>query len=62
MKEKIINAILNKRLNIAKEGMRYWYSYQLRITKLYWARNLFDGYQIEIYDKYSNKHLETIFY
>lgn len=62
MKEKIVNAISNKKLNIDKEGEKYWYSYKLRITKLYWVRNLFDGYQIEVYDKYSDRHLETILY
>ncbi|MBC6427023.1 MAG: hypothetical protein GDA51_11290 [Ekhidna sp.] len=62
IKEKIVNAISNKKLNIDQEGERFWYNYKIRITKLYWTRNLFDGYQIEVYDKYSNKHLETLIY
>ena len=59
---KINRAILNKRLNIDQEGEKYWYNYKLRITNLYWARNLYDGYKIEVYDKKSETHLDTIWH
>lgn len=61
VKEKIHNAICCQRLSLKNEGERQWYTYKIRITKLFWSRNLYDGYQIEVYNKITSMHLETIY-
>ena len=62
LQNKISNAIAKRKLSLNKEGERYWYKFKLRITCLYWSRNLFDGYQIEVYDKVTGIHLDTVIY
>lgn len=57
---KILNAINNNRLSLKNEGEKFWYNYKIRITKLIWSRNLHDGYLVEVYDKHSGLHLNTI--
>ncbi len=59
-RENILKAINNGRLSLKNEGERFWYKYKLRITILHWSRNLFDGYQIEVFDKKTNFHLDTV--
>ncbi len=59
-RKKIIKAIDNRRLSLKNEGEKNWFKYKLRITKLYWSRNLFDGYQIEIFDKRTDFHIDTV--
>lgn len=61
VKEKILNAIYCQKLSLANEGERKWYNYKTRVTKLFWGRNLYDGYQIEVYNKITGIHLETIY-
>lgn len=60
LKHKILNAVTKQKLSLKNEGERFWYSYKIRITILYWSRNLYDGYQIEVYDKKTAIHLETV--
>ncbi|CAM1333708.1 hypothetical protein [Tenacibaculum aestuariivivum] len=60
IQEKILSAINTGNLSIKNEGEKKWYNYKLRITKLFWNRNLFDGHLIEIYDFKTNIHLSTI--
>ena len=62
LKDRIINAITIQKLSLNNEGVKYWYKYKLRITKLFWSRNIFDGYLIEIYDRTGDLHLGTIYY
>lgn len=59
---KILKAIDNNKLSLKNEGERNWYNFKVRITFLYWQRNLFDGYLIEVYEKYSNIHIGTVRY
>jgi len=59
-RKKIIKAIDNRRLSLKNEGEKNWFKYKLRITKLYWSRNLFDGYQIEIFDKRTDFYIDTV--
>ena len=47
---KINKAIKNNRLKLV-EGQKSWYNYMLSISKMVWVRNLFDGYQIDIFHK-----------
>jgi hypothetical protein len=41
-------------------GTKAWFCYRLDITPLVWARNLMDGFQIEVYDRIRGSHLGTI--
>ncbi len=59
-RNKILRAIDSGKLSLKTEGERRWFSYRIRITILYWRRNLFDGYKIEIYDGQTYFHLDTI--
>ncbi len=60
LKNKIIKAVNNNKLKLI-EGTRSWYSYSISITEMVWTRNLFDGYQIDIYDKDTNIFIERIY-
>lgn len=57
---KIKKAIQNGKLNPEILGERKWYNYFIRVTELVWARNLWDGYQIEVYSGQYKKHLGTV--
>ena len=58
---KILNSIETKKLNPEILGERKWYNYFIRITELFWSRNNFDGYQIEVYsDNTKKEYLATI--
>ena len=48
LKEVILKAIENKKLAI-KEGERKWKNVILSTTNLIWARNMSDGYDMDIY-------------
>lgn len=50
MTKKIISAINKNRLKLI-EGSRSWRNFTISITELVWARNLHDGYQIDVYDR-----------
>lgn len=58
IKQKILKAIENNRLKLI-EWKRNWYNYIVSIQKLVWSRNLFDWYQIDVYDREWN-YLERI--
>lgn len=60
IKHQIIDAINCNRLSLKNEGEKFWHNYKIRVTKLFWSRNLHDGYLIEVYDKHSGLHLNTI--
>jgi len=60
IKHQILSAINSNKLSLKNEGERFWHNYKIRITKLFWSRNLYDGYLIEVYDKKSDMHLNTI--
>ena len=60
IEKKILKAIENNRLSLKNEGERFWHNYKIRISKLFWSRNLYDGYLIEVYDKLSGLHLNTV--
>ena len=60
LETKIKKAIENNKLSLEKLGERNWYKYFIQITELAWARNLHDGYQIEIYTEKYGQHLGTI--
>lgn len=58
LENKFIKAIESNRLKLI-EWKRNWYNYIISIQKLVWSRNLFDWYQIDIYDRKWN-YLERI--
>ena len=60
IEEKIKRAIERNKLNPEILGERYWYNYFIRTTKLVWARNFHDGYQIEVYTEKCGDHLDTV--
>ncbi|MDR2834972.1 MAG: hypothetical protein LBV69_02045 [Bacteroidales bacterium] len=61
IEEKIKRAIQTNKLNPEILGERKWYNYFIRTTELVWTRNLYEGYQIEVYDKqYGGNHLATV--
>ena len=53
IKQKVFNSLNNWRLKPI-EWNKKWYNYNLSIQKLVWARNLFDWYNIDIYDLENN--------
>ena len=54
-----IKSLIQKNGLKLKAGERHWWGYFIRITELVWARNLWDGYQIEVYTEKYGKHLST---
>lgn len=61
LETKILKAIKSNKLNPEILGERNWYNYFIRVTELVWARNNYDGYQIDIYtDDSKREHLVTI--
>ena len=60
IKDKILNSIKTKKLNLKILGERKWYDYLISVDELVWARNFIDGYLIHIYsDQYKSEHLAT---
>lgn len=57
---KFLNAIKTNKLNPEILGERNWYNYFIRVTELVWARNNYEGYLIEVYDKKYGNHLTSI--
>lgn len=57
---KIKTAIENNKLNPQILGERKWYNYFIRTSELVWCRNLYDGYQIEVYTEKYGEHLGTV--
>ncbi|MDR3273310.1 MAG: hypothetical protein LBT29_07505 [Flavobacteriaceae bacterium] len=60
IEEKIKKAVESNKLNLQKLGERKWYNYFIRVTELVWARNLWDGYEIEVYNEKYGDHLTTV--
>jgi hypothetical protein len=60
LEEKIKRAVETNKLNPEILGERLWYGYFIRTTELVWARNFYDGYQIEVYTQKYGEHLATI--
>ncbi|PJJ09807.1 hypothetical protein CLU83_3182 [Flavobacterium sp. 1] len=57
---KILKALETNKLNPQKLGERKWYNYFISVNKLVWARNLWDGYEIQVYsDEYKTLYLGT---
>ena len=53
LEDKLKYIVENHKLNYEKyygDGCK-WYNYHLEIWKLFWARNLRDGYKIFVYDR-----------
>ncbi len=60
---KIRRAIDTGNLNPEILGRRRWYNYIIESQELVWARNLWDGYHIHIYendDGEIGRHLVTV--
>jgi hypothetical protein len=60
IEEKIKQAVETHKLNPEILGERYWYGYYIRTTELVWARNFYDGYNIEVYEEQYGQHLATV--
>jgi hypothetical protein len=62
LEEKLRCAVENHRLNFEKyfgNGCK-WYHHYLVVDELILARNLWDGYEINVYDnEYRNEHIAT---
>ncbi len=57
---KILKALETNKLNPNKLGERKWYNYFISVNKLVWSRNLWDGYEIQVYsDECKTLHLGT---
>ena len=59
MQEYIKKAIKNWSLSLWKKD-RNWKKYFLVFSKLVWARNFRDGYEISVYDKADKNFLDTV--
>jgi hypothetical protein len=57
---KIRKALETNKLNPEILGERTWYAFFIRVTELVWARNIRDGYKIEIYSEKFGDHLATV--
>lgn len=61
VENKVLKALKTNKLNPEILGERNWYNYFIRVTELLWARNNFDGYQIDVYTDCSKReYLITI--
>jgi ppGpp synthetase/RelA/SpoT-type nucleotidyltranferase len=56
---KVYEAITNDNFDFDK-GSREWHKMYLDITPLVWARNMQDGYKIDVYSERYGEHLGTI--
>jgi len=58
---KIKKALETNKLNPEILGERNWYNYYISVIELVWARNLYDGYLINVYcDKNKSEHLCSV--
>ena len=61
VENKILKALKTNKLNPEILGERIWFNYFIRVTELVWARNNYDGYQIDIFtDNSKREHLVTV--
>lgn len=60
LKLKIKRAIETNKLNLEALGEINWYNYFIRVSKLIWGRNNYEGYLVEIYTKKYGDHLASI--
>ena len=49
VENKILKALKTNKLNPEILGERIWFNYFIRVTELVWARNNYDGYQIDVF-------------
>lgn len=56
--QKILKSLNNWRLNPV-EWTKKWYNYNLSIQNFVWSRNIFDGYNIDVYD-WENNFLDSV--
>lgn len=59
IRNKILSTLKTNKFNPEIVGERYWYNYYLRVSELVWARNLIDGYKIEVFAGKYGEHLGT---
>ena len=63
LEEKLRNAVENNRFNYEKhfgDGCK-WHDYHLIVNELVWARNIWDGYEIDVYtNEYRKQHIATL--
>ena len=58
IESKILKALQTNKLNPNILGERNWYNYFIAVDELVWSRNLWNGYNINIYtDSYKSEHL-----
>tara|TARA_R110002096_G_scaffold405303_1_gene603362 strand:- start:85 stop:327 length:243 start_codon:yes stop_codon:yes gene_type:complete len=58
IESKILRALQTNKLNPNILGERNWYKYFIAVDELVWSRNLWNGYNINIYtDRYKSEHL-----
>jgi hypothetical protein len=43
-----------------RHGQKDYSKYTLQFTELIWARNFWDGWQIEVFEKRTNNHITTV--
>ena len=61
VENKILKALKTNKLNPEILGERIWSNYFIRVTELVWARNNYDGYQIDVFtDNSKREHLVTV--
>mgnify|MGYP000523465078 FL=1 len=61
VENKILKALKTNKLNPEILGERIWFNYFIRVTELVWARNNYDGYQIDVFtDNSKREHLVTV--
>lgn len=61
VKNKVLKALKNNKLNPEILGERNWYNYFIKVTELVWSTNNHDGYLIEVYkDNSKDEHLATV--
>jgi hypothetical protein len=58
LQTKVLTALKTNKLNPTILGERKCYNYFIRVADLVWARNLVDGYFIDVYsDEYKREHI-----
>lgn len=57
---KVKRAVETNKLKLEMLGERNWYNYFIRVSKLIWERNNYEGYLVEVYTKKYGDHLASI--
>lgn len=58
--QKYIERAVDKNQLKLEGGERYWRKYFIHIVELVWARNLWNGYEIHVYDGKDKRHLGSV--